>query len=147
MRLRVSQAVAVRQGIMVDSDPIPFEVGSSYRLRVDARTTGPNCRIYLEGYKRKRGAKKSGKPLISDLRKVFRQAAGRIVYFGGSKSGISSNPLKTWSTGKAESFPPSGLSALGEAHIQRIEYLVVHIVGILGSEGEVFIDNVELKKN
>ena len=146
LRIRVPAETIARQGVMVESDPIPFDPESRYTLAVDARTTGPDCRVFLEGYRKKRGTRKDRTPNLSELRKVFRQAAGRMVYFGSAKSGNTSAPTKNWSTGKAEIFPQKELSKLAQEHVGNIEYLVIHILGIFGTEGDILIDKIALNK-
>lgn len=147
LQIHVGPETIERQGVMVESDPIPFDPEKKYLLKVDARTTGPNCRIFLEGYRLERGAtREEGIPHLSELRKVFRQAAGRMVYFGGSKSGVMSNPTGKWSTGQAETFPPKDLGTTGMRHIAAIEYLVIHILAIMGTEGDILIDAIELRE-
>jgi hypothetical protein len=139
------------QGVKVDSKPVPFEPGTSYRLSVYARTAartsnpGPNCRIYIEGYDWKPGIKPHDNPDLSDLRKVYKQGSGNLLYFGKEKSGPFSNPTESWSMGIC-SFPGRELSDEGGKHLKQIKFICVHIVAIDGWDGDIFIDDAALEK-
>jgi len=133
-------------GVKVDSEPVPYEPGARYKLSASARTTGPNCRIYIAGYRWKPGIKPHDNPTLKDLRRTFKQGAGRMVYFKGKRDGNLSNPTKSWSRGSSRPFPRSNLSQLGQTHLKRSHFLVVHIIGIMGKGGILYVDDVELKK-
>ena len=148
LKFTISQQVAVDlgYGVKVDSEPIPYEPGARYKLSVSARTTGPNCRIYITGYRWKPGVKPHDNPTLKDLRRTFKQGSGEMVYFSGGRDGNLANPTESWSRGSSKTFPKSGLSDLGKKHLNRTQFLVVHIIGVLGSGGILYVDDVELRK-
>lgn len=139
------------QGVKVDSKPVPFEPGTSYKLSVYARTQagtsnpGPNCRIYIEGYDWKPGIKPRDNPDLSELRKTYKQGSGNLLYFGKEKSGPFSNPAGTWSMGSCV-FPGERLSEQAQKSLGRVKFICVHIVAIDGWDGDIFIDDVVLEK-
>ena len=139
-------AVDLGYGVKVDSDPVPYEAGARYKLSASAKTTGPNCRIYIAGYRWKPGVKPHDKPTLKDLRRTFKQGAGEMLYFKGKRDGPLSNPTKNWSRGSSSGFPPKKLSKEGQKHLKKSKFLVVHIIGIMGNGGELYVDDVELKK-
>ena len=139
------------QGTKVDSDPIPVKPGGKYRLTVSARSTGPDCRILVEGYKWRPGIKPHENPQLHELRRCYRS---REVFFGGSKGGTSGGATPNWerqstvfpkseakgeSKGKAE--PKDDTSAL-----DSVQFMVVHIVAIKGNEGNLYVDDVVLER-
>lgn len=132
-------------GVKVDSQPVPFEHGSSYRFSAYARSTGPNARIYIIGYKWKSGIKPHENPELHELQEVYKQGAGNIMYFGSAKDGTVSNPRRTWQKGVC-TFPGKNLSELAMKHLKMIKFISVHIVAVLGDEGELFVDDVALEK-
>jgi hypothetical protein len=148
LKFTISQDIAAGMGygVKVDSEPVPYEQGARYKLSASAKTTGPNCRIYITGYRWKPGVKPHDKPTLRDLRRTFKQGAGEMVYFKGKRDGALANPTKSWSRGSSSSFSPNNLSELGQKHLKRSHFLVVHIIGILGQGGELYVDDVELKK-
>ena len=135
----------------MDSLPVLFETGVVYRLTVTARSVartsnpGPNCRIYIEGYDWKPGVKPHDRPHLSDLRKVYKQGSGNILYLGASKSGPFSNPAADWSTGTSR-FPGQDLSEQAQQQLRQIRFLCVHIVAIDGWDGDILVDDVRLEK-
>jgi hypothetical protein len=139
------------QGVKVDSHPVPFETGVVYRLTVKARSVartsnpGPNSRIYIEGYAWKPGVKPHDNPHLSDLRKVYKQGSGNILYFGATKSGPFSNPSAEWSTGMCQ-FPGKDLSEQAQRQLRQIRFICVHIVAIDGWDGDLLVDDVVLEK-
>jgi len=129
------------QGTKVDSDPVQVEPGGRYRLTVEARSSGPACRILVEGYSWKPGIKPHPHPQLHELRKCYKS---KLVYFG--QQGGSRSPVgKTWQTA-SQTFPDKTNSALGQELFNKAEFLVVHIVAIDGSEGTLYIDSVKLER-
>jgi hypothetical protein len=149
LRISVPTAsLSQNQGVQVDSMPIPFDSGSRYRLSLVGRTTGPNCRILIEGYQWRPGIKPVANPEFHQLRKVYRQGAGQMLYFSGDtqqRSGPFSNPRRTWEPGSC-TFPGEELSAAARSHLARVTFVAIHIVAIGGGTGELFLDDVVLEK-
>jgi hypothetical protein len=139
------------QGVKVDSKPVPFDPDASYKLSLYARTAaktsnpGPNCRVYIEGYEWKPGIKPHDNPDLSELRKVYKQGSGNILYFGDSNSGPFSNATEKWSMGSC-AFPGKSSSEEGGKHLKQIKFICVHIVAIDGWDGDLFVDDVVLEK-
>jgi hypothetical protein len=139
------------QGVKVDSKPVPFDPEASHKLSLYARTAartsnpGPNCRVYIEGYDWKPGIKPHDNPDLSELRKVYKQGSGNILYFGAAKSGPFSNPTEAWSMGTCV-FPGKNSSEEGGKHLKQIKFICVHIVAIDGWDGDLFVDDVVLEK-
>jgi hypothetical protein len=145
LKFQVSQSASQNEGVKVDSLPVPYEFGAKYRLTVTARAKGPNARILIEGYQWKPGVKPYGSPVFTDLRKTYRQGGGQMLYFGTERGGAFSNPGAAWQTASCV-FPGDELSALAKQHLERVRFLSVHIVGIGGGAGELFVDEVVLEK-
>ena len=89
------------QGVQVDSDPIPVATGGRYTLTIAAKTTGPDCRILVEGYRWRPGIKPHAHPKLKEVRKCYRFAQ---VYFGAEKTGEMGGilPAMGWSKGLAD---------------------------------------------
>lgn len=139
------------QGIKVDSEPVAFDPDATYKLTVEARTQaatskpGPNCRIYIEGYQWKPGIKPHPRPGLQELRKIYKQGSGNILYFGKAKSGPFSNAQKTWSKGTC-TFPGKKLSSAAKGHLRKVRFICVHIVAIDGWDGDILVNEVKLEK-
>lgn len=145
-------------GVKVDSAPIPVDTKdgtAKYRLTVSARSTGPNCRILLEGYQWKPGIKPHDNPEWNELRRVYKFAQ---VYFTasaksgaakaveakssgtltGRKSGESDDNAgsgdfggvkKSWSTATM-TFPDPKMTDLGKSMYEKVKFVCLHVVGI-----------------
>ncbi len=130
------------QGTQVDSKPAAVKPGGRYKLTVSARTSGPDCRILVEGYKWAPGVKPHPDPELHELRKCYK---AREVYFGAVKAGTSGGVGKNWQT-ESQTFPKEGGSDLALDSWKKAEFLVVHIVAIKGSEGTLYVDDVRLER-
>lgn len=132
------------QGTKVDSLPISFESGSTYELSAWGRSSGPTCRLLIEGYRWAPGVKPHPDPDLSELRKCYKFSQ---LYFGSKKEGTMSEVPKAWSQGKIV-FPDPEMSKSVEArkNLAKIKFVVVHIVAIGGADGTLFIDDVSIKK-
>lgn len=131
----------IGQGTKVDSDPVQVKPGGRYKLTLTARSTGPSCRILVEGYQWRPGVKPHPAPGLADLRKVFKS---ELMYFGSQEGGSVSSPGKNWQTDSL-SFPAEKPTELAASKLSKMEFLVVHIVAINGSEGNLYIDDVKLE--
>ena len=157
------KAMVPGQGVKVDSFPVPIDAksGARYRLTVSARTTAPDCRILLEGYKWKPGIKPHDNPDMSELRKEYKFA--QVFFTTGGKGGAkavtsrSSGTLtgkKTavaeenggsgdfggvkgqWMTGSV-TFPDEKMTELAKGMYSEVKFVILHIVGIVtSSEGK-----------
>ncbi len=145
-------------GVKVDSAPIPIDStgGAKYRLTVTAKSTGPNCRILLEGYKWRPGIKPHDNPDWTELRREYKFAQ---VYFTGSGKGgavkvetkskgtLTGKPQagpggedaagsgdfggvkKMWSTGST-TFPDEHMTELAKGMYEQCKFVCLHVVGI-----------------
>ena len=137
------------QGVMVDSDPIPVAPGGRYTLTVSAKTTGPDCRILVEGYRWKPGVKPHAHPKLKEVRKCYRFAQ---VYFGAEKAGKMGGirPEQGW-TKASQTFPDIKMTKLALESFNKIQFLVVHIIAIDGTWKDpewvyLYVDDVELER-
>ena len=134
------------QGVKIDSRPIPVKnvPGCQFRLSCYARSTGPFCRILIEGYKWRPGIKPHDDPPLHELRPCYKFSQ---VYFGGQEAGTMAQPTKSWQRGETV-FPNAALtkSDTSKENLNLIRFLVVHIIAIGGSEGELFVDDVRLEQ-
>lgn len=139
----------IGQGVQVDSDPIAVTNGGRYKLTVSAKTTGPDCRIMVEGYRWKPGVKPHPHPKLIELRRYRKFAQ---VYFGpekaGTKGGIT--PSQGWQRA-SQTFPDVKMSKLAQENFDKIQFLVVHIIAIDGTWKDpewvyLYVDDVVLER-
>lgn len=142
LRLHVkTKDLALNQGVKADSEPIPIDPGLRYRFSASARSTGPNARILLEGYRWAPGVKPHDKPHISELRKCYKFTQ---LYFGPQKAGDMGGVGRSWSIASME-FPDAMKSDLQREIYSTIRFVVVHVVAIGGEPGELLVDNISVE--
>ncbi len=131
-------------GTKVDGPPIPIDADARYRLTMYAKSTGPNVRLIIEGYRWRPGIRPhDGIPKLTELRKTFRS---KPVYFGSQRDGNFSSVTRQWSRGIRE-FPDRDMSAQARRAWQRTEFAVLHVVAIQGEPtGNLYIDDVVLER-
>lgn len=134
------------QGVQVDGKPIPVTdlPKSKFKFSAFTRSSGPWCRILIEGYRWRPGIKPHSDPQLHELRKCYKFSQ---LYFGSQTAGTCAQPLPKWTRGETE-FPDPQLakSPLAQDILSKIRFLVVHIIAINGSEGELFVDDVKVEK-
>jgi hypothetical protein len=130
------------QGTKVDSFPVEVKPGGRYRLTLTARSVGPGTRTLVEGYQWRPGVKPHRHPDLSEIRKCFKS---ELVYFGSQQGGTFASVTKNWQTASV-TVPDEKLSPLAAEKLSKMEFLVVHIVAIQGSEGTLYIDDVKLEQ-
>jgi hypothetical protein len=81
---------------------------------VAARATGPNCRLYVQGYRWKPTVKPHPHPTLYELRKCYKS---HLLYFGRVEGGTMSNPDSTWRT--ASTTIPEAVKELEELRQQN----------------------------
>lgn len=140
-RLNVQRA-SLNQGVKMYSDPIPFDPQGTYRLSVEARGTGPNVRIQARGYHWRRGIEPHPNPTIAELAPVYNF---NPLTFGGPRSDRVVTPTRAWSTG-TETFSRDGLSQMALRGYDRIDFVIIRVVALRGSPGELFVNEVKLEK-
>ena len=144
LRLNVAdQSLADTQGVKVDSQPIPIKPGAKYRFSAWCRSTGPNCRIMVEGYKWRPNVTKHDNPTLYELRKIYKF---KPLWFGEMKAGRLGEPSKTWVRASMK-LPDEQLSPIAQKNFDSVDFLVVHVIGIAGTKGEVFVDDIELEQS
>ncbi|MCX7819487.1 MAG: hypothetical protein N2652_09840 [Kiritimatiellae bacterium] len=142
LRLHVkTRDLAINQGVRADSEPIPFDPAVRYRFSAAARSTGPDCRILLEGYRWKPGIRPHERPDFSELRKCYKFVQ---LYFGPQKAGDMGGVGRAWSTASME-IPGELRSDLQGDIYNTIRFVIVHVVAIGGREGDLFVDDVVLE--
>ncbi len=131
------------QGVKVDSYPIPVDISKGkFRFSVYARSTGPTCRILIEAYRWAPGVTPHDHPKNTELRKCYKFSQ---VYFGKQVAATMASLSPAWQKGTTV-FPEDKLSDMAKKNLAQIQFLVVHIVAIGGSDGDVFVDDVNLEK-
>lgn len=158
LKASLAKAWAPGQGVKVDSFPIPVDTKgglAKYKLTVSARSTAPNCRILLEGYKWKPGIKPHDNPEWHELRRVYKFAQ---VYFTGSGgghgaakgvesknsgslqgkkaaveddegSGDFGGVKKSWDTATM-TFPDPKMTDLAKGMYEQVKFVMLHVVAI-----------------
>lgn len=131
------------QGVKVDSHPISIDLSKGkFRFSIYARSTGPKCRILIEGYRWAPGVTPHDHPKNTELRKCFKFSQ---VYFGKQEAGETASPGPSWQRGTTV-FPESKLSDLARKNLVQIKFLVIHIVAIDGADGDLFVDDARIEK-
>jgi hypothetical protein len=130
------------QGVKVDSRPIPVVLPGRFRFSVWARSTGPCCRILIEGYSWAPKVSPHPDPELHELRKRYKFSQ---LYFSKEQEGEYSAVGRAWQRASML-FPEDRLSPLAQACLKEVQFLVVHIVAIAGSEGDLFVDDVTLER-
>ena len=143
-------------GIKVDSDPIPFKPTEKACVTVTVKTTGPNCRILVYGYKWKPGVKPHPNPFLPELRECYhstqiyftKPVASAVNFMAGSFGGAK----KDWVTASvvvpaSRTTATTGkTSAMGMELWNTVEFLSIHIIAIAGKPGDLFVKDVRFEK-
>jgi hypothetical protein len=130
------------QGTKVDSDPVPVKPGGQYRFSCLARSTGPDSRIMVEGYKWVPGIKPHDHPKLSELRRCYKF---NQLYFGPVQAGYFGGVGRQWQRAEVK-IPEKVNSDFQRQALDEIKFLVVHMVAIGGSEGNLYVDEVKIEK-
>jgi hypothetical protein len=144
LRLEGNASLLGNQGVQVDSTPIPCKPIDRFRLSLWARSSGPNCRILVEGYQWKPGIKPHPDPALHELRKCYKFSQ---VYFGSQQAGEMGGVTRAWQKGTI-TFPDKAFasSPLAQSLLKKMQFVVIHIVAIGGSPGSLYVDDVTLDK-
>jgi hypothetical protein len=130
------------QGVKVDSKPIPVKPGKRYRVSCQAKSTGPDCRILVEAYRWNPGIKPHPDPEHWELRRCYKFSQ---LYFGAKEEGTMGGVGRAWKRA-SQVIPETKVSAMAKEHLDRIQFYVIHIVAIGGSEGNLFVDDVAIEE-
>ena len=144
LKFELSHAAAENWGVQALSLPVRIDFRKRYKLTVSARTTGPNARLYVMGKRWHPKARRSENPVNADTRDVFK---GPVLSFSGEKGTAQfSNVRRTWATASVE-IPPREMTDLAYGFWQKCEFLEIHLVGIGGSAGQLFLDDIRLEES
>ncbi len=143
LKFVLSRADAENWGVQALSLPIRIDPKQRYKLTVSARTTGPDARLYVMGKRWHPKATRSEHPVNADVRDVFK---GPVLSFSGEKGTAQfSNVRRAWATESVE-IPPREMTDLAYGFWQKCEFLEIHLVGIGGVAGELFLDDVRIEE-
>jgi len=129
-------------GIKMESSPVPFDPEATYRFTIDARTEGPNARIYLQGFRWRPRLERHDNPTLADLARNYRFGP---INFQGDREERFSNPPRTWGTA-TQIISSDGLSDLARRHYEQIDFLVVYVMAVGGGGGTLYVDRVHIEK-
>lgn len=130
------------QGTKVDSAPIPFKAEGRFRFSAWVRSTGPYCRMMLEGYRWVPGIKPHPNPKMNELRRCYRFTP----LYANEQQGGSRVPVGPHWRKMEMTLPPANPGKLQQEKLKEIEFVMVHIVAIDGTEGNLYVDDVRLEK-
>ena len=160
-------------GVRMDSDPVPIKPSDRFKLTALAKSTGPNCRILIWGYKWKPGVKPHPNPALPELRECYHS---RQIYFTTPKTatfggGADGRPLtavygvgdfggvtNTWKEAYVIIPNPTGWKQTtisdrtgkkvtqGQELWESVEFLSVHLLAINGTPGDLFVKEVRIEK-
>ena len=142
LKLHVPAKQAGWEGVKVDSDPVPLQKGKKYTFSCTAKSSGPDCRILLEGYRWRPGIKPHPNPELHELRKCFKFEQ---IYFNDPPGGSFGGVGKAWKTAST-TFPKPDMKPLQKEMYEKVEFVVVHAIGIGGGEGDLWIDDVRIEE-
>jgi len=128
---------------------VPFDPTGKARLAAWVKTTGPNCRILVYGYKWKPGIKPHPNPSLPELRRCYDSVQ---LYFtkpvaGRPGAGDMGGAKTEWS--EASVVVPASKtksSTLGQDMWNSVEFLSIHVVAIGGKPGDLLVKDVRLEK-
>lgn len=129
-------------GIKMESPPVPFDPEATYRFTIDARSEGPNARIYLQGFRWRPRVERHDNPTLADLARNYRFGP---INFQGEREERFSNPPSTWGTA-TQLISSEGLSNLARRHYDQIDFLVVYVMAVGGGGGTLYVDRVHIEK-
>jgi len=149
-KLSVTDATILHQGVWLDSKLVPYEYPYQYKITVWARTTGPDARIFTCAVMWQSGRTPHPDPDLSETapkppNRLIQQGSGHLVYFTGGNNRDMSGPKSTWTKGETI-FPDDVPSAEEIKRLKRADFIFVHICGLMGSTGDLFIDDVSIEK-
>lgn len=121
---------------VIASAPIPYDPEARYVISFDAKTDGPQARIYIRGYKWKSGVRPHPKPHLGELQNIYR--------------GKPFDELESrWKHVQREFpyFAKDKMSDLSKKHLRTVRFIVLYITITLSDQKEpLYIDNVEIRK-
>jgi len=144
LKLECDAKRAINEGVKVDAFPVKFKPGQRFKLSARAKSTGPSCRFLVQGFRWRPDVKPHKYPKFEELRRVYRFG---LLYFNEPETGPFSRVSKdgSWDYGKMY-FPDREQTELGQSFLERVDFLMIHIVAIDGKAGNLYIDDVKMKR-
>ncbi len=144
LKLYCDERKFFNEGVKVDSYPIEFEPGQRFRLTARAKSTGPQCRFLVQGYRWRPDVEPHENPKYEDLRRVYRFG---LLYFNDPETGDHSRVPQNgrWRRGSLI-FPDRQQTDLGRRFLEQVDFLIVHILAVRGGAGAVYVDDVRLTR-
>ncbi len=156
-------------GVKMDSAPAPIKSTDRFKLSCWAKSTGPDCRILVYGYKWKPGIKPHANPILPELRECYHSVQ---LYFSAAKLNREGPPQfstkvgggdfggvkKEWKqataifpdTHKWKATTSSDMNgqkiSIGQEKWNSVEFLSIHLVAIGGSPGELLVRDMRIEK-
>lgn len=155
-------------GVKIDSAPAPIKSTDRFKMSCWARSTGPDCRILVYGYKWKPGIKPHPNPILPELRECYHSVQ---LYFsaaklwregepqysskvgGGDFGGVKKEwkqasvifPDKSKWKGTTTSDMTGKKISIGEEKWNSVEFLSIHMMAIGGSPGDLFVRDARIE--
>lgn len=156
-------------GVKIDSAPVPIKSTDKFKMSCVARSTGPDCRILVYGYKWKPGIKPHPNPILPELRECYHSVQ---LYFSAAKlnregpaqyankigGGDFGGVKKEWKQAnvifpdksKWKATTTSDMNgkkiSIGEEKWNSVEFLSIHMMAIGGSPGDLFVKDARIEK-
>jgi hypothetical protein len=156
-------------GVKIDSAPAPIKSTDRFKMSCWARSTGPDCRILVYGYKWKPGIKPHPNPILPELRECYHSVQ---VYFSAAKlwregpaqfstkigGGDFGGVKKEWKqasvifpdTHKWKATTTSDMNgqkiSIGQEKWNSVEFLSIHMMAIGGRPGDLFVRDARIEK-
>ena len=153
-------------GVKLDSAPIPIKSTDRFKVSCVAKSTGPDCRILVYGYKWKPGIKPHADPILPELRECYHSVQIYFTVpdlrnrkkgdlgigagdFGGVKKewkqAFSVFPDKKWKASTTSDRTGQKIS-LGQEIWNSVEFLSIHLVAIAGGPGDLLVRDMRIEK-
>ena len=136
------------QGVKVDSRPVPLTLDGRYKFSARARSTGPCCRILLEGYYWRKGVTPHDNPTLYELQKCYKSTQ---LFFGKDQSGEMSPVPSQWTEASQvipeplRMPPDSPMWKIAKRGQDEVRFVVIHVVAIGGHDGDLFVDDFRIE--
>ena len=149
--------VTTGQGVWTDSQLIPYEYPYRYKVTIWARCQGqggsgpgPDARIFVGGVMWQPGRPPHPDPDLTEMvpkppNRLIQQGSGHIVYFTGKNNHDTSGVKTVWTKGETV-FPSENPSAEEIKRLKRVDFIFLHICALMGSPGDLLIDDVSIEK-
>ncbi|MEI6150508.1 MAG: hypothetical protein WCS01_15520, partial [bacterium] len=118
----------------VETPLIPYTMGDRYKCTFDIFIDAVSLKILFQGYNLKPGIPPSDKPLMQDMRRLYKAESMDVK--GGAWKSISVE------------FPMPQVSELAFSHLKKVRYLTVliYVPGGTYGEGNFYLSNFKIVK-